>query len=569
MAISADVRAAAQAEDDEPRQRGVAMGWRRVAVVGAVVAAAAGLFFAYLRMAWAHPINADGASNALQAADLLRGNVLLRGWTLSDVSFYTTELVQYAFLQAIVGLGPDMIRIAAAMTYTLLVLLVAALAKGRATGLAAATRVGLAAAIMLVPAPGIGYQTLLSSPNHTGTGVPLVVTWLVLDRALSTRREPRWWLPVVIAALLAWGEIGDPLVTFVGALPLVLVSAVRLLRAGAGRSVSGGRAGQSSTAGEPWSKRWRGLDARLIAAGIGSVVLAHAFLYAVRAAGGFHAPSPPIELSPLSDLGHRASMTARMVSVIFGAYLPDEHPTPLAVGLSLLHLAGLVLVACALVVVVVRAVRRRAEADASSQRASRVDEILVIAILVNIGAEVVSTLSVDIVAAREIAAVLPLGAALAGRVWGPRLHVRRLAPALAAVLVLLFGALVGYAPPRSVPAENQDVAEWLDSRHLRYGLASYWSASNITVTTRGRVTVVPVAGGDRVAPYCWQSRIDWYDRSKHDARFVIFDRERKMYGTEETATAQFGAPAEVRDFGRHVVLVYDHNLLDKMPAPCA
>ena len=41
------------------------------------------------------PVNADGASNALQAWDMLHGNLLLHGWWLSDVSFYTTELPQY------------------------------------------------------------------------------------------------------------------------------------------------------------------------------------------------------------------------------------------------------------------------------------------------------------------------------------------------------------------------------------------------------------------------------------------------------------------------------------------
>ena len=45
-------------------------------------------------------------------------------------------------------------------------------------------------------------------------------------------------------------------------------------------------------------------------------------------------------------------------------------------------------------------------------------------------------------------------------------------------------------PARAAPADNQDIAEWLESRDLRYGIASYWNASNVTVTTNRRVTVV-------------------------------------------------------------------------------
>jgi hypothetical protein len=53
------------------------------------------LFVCYLRLSRTQPVVSDGASNALQAWDMLHGNWLLRGWTVSDVSFYTTELPEY------------------------------------------------------------------------------------------------------------------------------------------------------------------------------------------------------------------------------------------------------------------------------------------------------------------------------------------------------------------------------------------------------------------------------------------------------------------------------------------
>ena len=47
-------------------------------------------FAVYLRLAQTRAVNSDGAAQALQAWDMLHGNPLLRGWTTSDVSFYTT-----------------------------------------------------------------------------------------------------------------------------------------------------------------------------------------------------------------------------------------------------------------------------------------------------------------------------------------------------------------------------------------------------------------------------------------------------------------------------------------------
>ena len=50
------------------------------------------LFLCYLRISGTQPVTSDGASQALQAWDMLHGNWLLKGWSLTDVSFYTTEL---------------------------------------------------------------------------------------------------------------------------------------------------------------------------------------------------------------------------------------------------------------------------------------------------------------------------------------------------------------------------------------------------------------------------------------------------------------------------------------------
>jgi len=162
-------------------------------VLGAIIA-----FAAYLRLSRTRPVNSDGASNALQAWDMLHGNLLLHGWSLTDVPFYTTELPQYMLVEAARGLNSDTVHVAAAMTYTLVVLLAALVARGRASGREAAVRMLIAATIMLAPSLGLGTSVLLSSPDHIGTQVPLLVTWLVLDRA-----RPRWYVPVLAALLLA------------------------------------------------------------------------------------------------------------------------------------------------------------------------------------------------------------------------------------------------------------------------------------------------------------------------------------------------------------------------------
>ncbi len=101
-----------------------------VGLAGAVVL----LFWAYLLVSRTQPVSSDGASQALQAWDMLHGNTLLRGWTLTDVSFYTTELPEYMLVEAVRGLHADVLHVSAAISYALLVLTGGLLARGRATG---------------------------------------------------------------------------------------------------------------------------------------------------------------------------------------------------------------------------------------------------------------------------------------------------------------------------------------------------------------------------------------------------------------------------------------------------
>ena len=123
----AKARAAAGGLSDE----GAGSGLKRAAACGAGTVL---LFLGYLRVSWTVAATSDGAALALQARDMLAGNWLLHGWTLSDVSFYTTELPEYVLVEAVRPFGLGVIHVAAAATYTLLVLVVIALARGRAGG---------------------------------------------------------------------------------------------------------------------------------------------------------------------------------------------------------------------------------------------------------------------------------------------------------------------------------------------------------------------------------------------------------------------------------------------------
>ena len=111
--------------------------------------------------------------------------------------------------------------------------------------------------------------------------------------------------------------------------------------------------------------------------------------------------------------------------------------------------------------------------------------VFAVAIVLNLGAYMSSTHAQDLLGAREMAEVLPLGAVLAGRVLGNWIAAWiRAAKAwvvpVFAVLAAGYLAALGYgAAQASVPAENEPLAR---ARRLTSGIAEYLESSVVAVT---------------------------------------------------------------------------------------
>jgi hypothetical protein len=518
--------------------------WRPVAVV----LAAAGLFTLYWRQSQSLPVSSDGASNVLQAWAMLHGNLALHNWHVSDVSFWTTELPQYALIEAVVGLGAWVVHVGAAMTYTLLVLLAAVLARGQATGGAGWARALLAAGIMLAPQLS-ATQILLLSPDHTGTAVPVLVTWLVIDRVRPDRwKAARWVVPLVVFIVLTWTMIADSIVLITCVAPLVLVSAVRAIPALIRR-------------GARLAPRWYELSlagAAVAAGGLGS-----AAPRVIAALGGYR--QGPVETeTAVAGLRHQAWMTLQGVLELFGANVFDARPAIETVFVAL-HLAGAIVVICAL--------------GAGLWRLFRDTELLVpvfaVAILVNVAAYMFSLHAVDILGAREIAAVLPLGAVLAGRVLAEPLlaplgRARSWLPLALGVVAGGYLGTLGYAaalPP--APPASQPLAAWLVAHGLTDGLAGYWQANSTTLASGARIRVggVTEAPDGKLVPYEWETDDANYNPSLHDANFMVADGPAALPFAQSAALRTFGPPQRTYRYRGYLIMVWDTNLLRLLGHP--
>ena len=521
---------------------------------GLIALAAGVLFFCYWRQSLSAAPSSDGSGNVLQAWAMLHGNVLLHGWRVSDVSFYTTELPEYVLIEAMRGaVSPAVVHLAAAMTYTLLVLLAAVLARGRARGRPGAARALLAAGLMLSPqlsATGI----VLLSPDHTGTAVPLLVTWLLIDRA-----RPRWFIPVLAGLLFLWTMVADTVVLLSGIIPLVVVALVR--------SVPG--LTQNRDAARAYEL---GLAGAAAAAGVAGLLAPRV----IAALGGFRESPVGADLA-LGQLQHGAWVTLQAFGELFGAnvfgFSYFGAAPVVEVVFVALHLAGALAVVCALGLAFRRLFRP----------GELITGVFAVAVVANTVAYMISGHSRTLLGAREMAAVLPLGAVLAGRILGEKIlgwvpaaiRTRRLPwrrrMALAALAVLVAGdlAALGYrAAQPAVPPANQALASWLQAHRLRDGLANYWQASSTTADSGLRVQVSAVTPGPdgRLVPYEWETDDASYDPARHYANFVV------AAGTPTdpipgAAVATFGRPQRIYRGSGYLIMVWNTNLLAKLGHP--
>ena len=293
----------------------------------ALFAAAAVVAFAcYLRMSLTVATNSDGASNALQAWDMLHGNLLLHGWWLSDVSFYTTELPEYMLVELAHGLNADVVHIGAALSYTLLTALAALLAKGRATGREAWVRMLIAAGLMLAPQLGVGTQVLLLSPDHVGTMVPVLAAWLLLDRF-----GRRWWVPVAVGLLLAWTLVADAIVVYIGIVPLLAVGLIRAYH----EIVQEGR-----RPAEAW------YELSLAGAALAALVVGLKVPSLIHAMGGYSIVPAPQSFAQIRAMAGQTWLVGAGLLLLFGGDFFGLR-FGLHTGLVLLHLVGVAVAAWA------------------------------------------------------------------------------------------------------------------------------------------------------------------------------------------------------------------------------
>ena len=525
----ASPRGAQRVPNPTGRRAGEALAW---------LAGAAAVFSLLMLLTRVDVLSSDPANNALQSWDLLHGNLMLHGWVLGDVTFYTFELPLIAVTEAIFGLGALAVQVALALIYLAVAACAVAVAvtdspgtdKG---GLSRAARAGVVVAVLAAPILVRSDRWVpLGLPDHTGTTVFTLLSVLLVDRARSWR-----FTPPLLCLILCAGQLSDVTVRYVAVPAIVLVCLYQALRAPA--------------------PRLRTRDAACLAAALISVALSLAIREVMLHFGAYQMVTPDTALAPVSAWGGNLALTWHALRTLFGQ-VAGTGATPASAVAAAFGACCMLAAAAGLARVLWR-----------WRSASRAEQILAVLIVLSIVTYAISVLPKP-ESQHDIVTVLVAGAVLAARALVPaRIGSRTLAAVICAA------AGTAALLPLSVSAAHAGIpnngrypvlTRWLRAHGLKYGLASYWDASVLTVATGGQVQVrsVQVTAGD-ITQYSWEMDSAWYDATRHDANFILIDPKDPALGL--AAERIFGRPARTYRVQGIEVLVYHENLLTQVGPP--
>lgn len=521
-----------------PAGNGSVSAWLRPAAVPILVlGAVAALTFLYYRAFAEFPCNSDCAGPFLAAKDMAAGNWRLKGWWWGSDPFLTSDLAFEARLVALLGDHPVIMMITAAFDWAGVVVLSAVAA---VTGRARSPYALLPVAVIIV-APVLrdnGFMYMIAYvPMHIGS-ILYILAMFLLAPAASTKGRAA--VPALIALGVATflAVAGDPMTLVVGAGAIAVVMAI--------------------AAAKHKDRR----KALVLATVLGAALLGKAVVVLNQAFGGIHLAVTPMTFVSFEDLSRNINLTFKSMLMLTGSdFFGKELGSALLslIRFPLLLIMGWVLYAAG---------RRFAGYALGTQQTPEpalLDQLLLVAAVINILAALTSGLLVNITAARYFIPAVIFLAILTGRTLAAVPWFKVYGCLALGATVLLLGYAYAKAPPVPTlfPPEVGKLGDALVRHHLTDGYAAYWRASITTIATRGAarvrgVTVDPATG--KVVPLRLIARDDWYAGFGRRDRpfFVVIDKLDPAQGLAEgPVTATFGKPSRRYDLPEFAIEVFD------------
>lgn len=478
------------------------------------------LFLMLYKVSTTVDLTSDFASIVLEAQSVLSGNIFLTGWSLTNISFYTTDLPFYVLFMIFTGFKHQLMNLVPTFIYVGVILLSLYLSIRHMEKKHAPLAITTLLILLAFPAPFTS-QIVLVGPIHMGTILIMLVAFVFL---VQNGRYSSW----LYALFMMLAIFGDSLAFFTGAVPVFLGYVIHLFRT------------------SDKSEKKKSISILLLT--IISVVTAQVLLKLVDALGGFKITPLKMEFIQYEQLFPNIVATFKWIISIYGVnFFGSPLINPSLPGI-MLHIPLFIFV----LVVAFRAIRRVWTSS------DTLNNVLVIAMIINLAAYILSTpYASDSLTARYIMPMFVFSAILSARnveLISKLNHKYVLAGLLALFFLVFLPQLV--AEPKA--NQHKELTDYLEQQHLTSGYGTFWIAALSTVESDGKVTIRTVAENQgKIAPHLWFAQKEWYTKP---ANFVVFDESNWGNVNEELLLKNFGPVLDKKSIGPYTIMVWDKDI---------
>lgn len=519
--------------------------WKSVAGIVIGVVAALALFVYLVGVYLKAPIDSDWASLALEANDILSGNLLLKDWVFTGATFLLTEIPLYLASVSVFGVSVLSVILAIALGGWLIFIAGLLLSVRDLDGKTRPVALIVYVALAVVPTAA----TTANFRAHIGVFVVSFLLFLTVAEMLRSATI-RPLLAVIYFGLLFAASFSDAFVLPVAVAPIIAVVALRFW-------------GNEMTGTE--KRDWTILGLTVLGVLLGKIgEKAHIALIDAS----FNSRTESVEWV-LEEKFFRT-----LANLFFGGTdLLGANPfgTRLFTLASVSAVLRIVFLAIGLYYLVI----------ALRDLFWRVPDLDVVSALIALSITVQSIFVVAVGYMRNTSTALRYlsfyqfaFAILAARGFARekgifdrclrgRVPVRAVLIGICAVTFLVSIVPIEF---RREPTVHDRLATFLRENELTSGYADFWIASHTVVSSDNRVHLRAIIGEglrQTLRPYRWFNRVDWYDDPT--ANFIVVSMTNPWQNvSEENVRATFGEPLRMLEFDEMLILVYPPGLNERL-----
>ncbi|MEJ4011489.1 hypothetical protein RPM93_07520 [Salmonella enterica subsp. enterica serovar Oranienburg] len=461
------------------------------------------VFALCLYISFNNPVTSDGASLFLEAKDMADGNILLRGWTLSTVSFYFTEAIWYAIAIRVFGDSIYLMYVLPATFYTIAIVL--AFALSRTDG---KRKWSIAALIpcVIISSPLASTMTL-ETCVHVGTIIFALVCLNVLkcDRHTTTKLA-------CVGTITAASVFSDSIFNYYITIPIVFAFAAHVLL---NRDFS----------------KWRYVLAVII-----GVVIAKSLALIANHFDLLNVPGtqPPAFVS-YENIPSNLNLFIVGIIQYFDAFIFGKQLS--ASNTLIFGRFAVMMIWLALLVVAIR----------NRFKETFVDTVLAISSVLLPVAYVASNMPVDLGTTRYLVFSFITGSALIARYLNSQADQKLYAFASTIILIFIFFPSGDYKLPNS---RVQDISNFVRDNNLGDGYGTYWVASAVSLFKNGDVRPVTFTEENKAARLNWLSNKAWYG---FKSRYIVTEFKHDI----DKILAQYGREGRIKEIDNAYIIYYD------------